>query len=149
MGQTWVLSAPCGPHAVPINLAIRDYKGYGWQPSVHNHNKNKEANAVYMFRGTFRKLVSGTHNPVMCQNDTHCVTRHSTCQWTIDSNDSSSSVFLQEISYCRAGRALFGVDTNTGDVFKFDIWTNIFKRSTFRVYAIVYISLGTNLFIFW
>ena len=28
MGPTWVLSAPDGPHVVPMNLAIREYKHY-------------------------------------------------------------------------------------------------------------------------
>ena len=29
-GPTWVLSAPDGPHVLPMNLAIRDYLSQGW-----------------------------------------------------------------------------------------------------------------------
>ena len=34
MGPTWVLSAPDGPHAGPMNLAIRD--GYLWSTAHTN-----------------------------------------------------------------------------------------------------------------
>ena len=54
MGPTWVLSDPCGPHVIPINLAIRAGYGLLFMSGVH-----------FLFHTQYIPVVLARHMPIL------------------------------------------------------------------------------------